>query len=313
MDRLIRPRRLDRGSRIAIVAPAGTPKPDRLRKGIAILKQHGYEISVAPQVRKKLGYLAGDDKTRAGALMNAFSDNTIDAIFAGRGGYGCLRLLPFLDFKVIKSCPKPLVGYSDLTVLLLAIYKKCDMITFHGPMVSTELGKSLKSYTLGYFFKALEQTNPLGIIRLPAAYRLGAFGGGKAAGPIVGGNLSLMARMTGTGFLPSFKNKIIFMEDTEEEPYRLDAYLAQLFLATDITQANGFIIGEMTRTEPRYGHSKSWTAMEVVKDYLAKLGKPVITNFPCGHGKEKITIPIGIKVAIDADKKIVEFKEAGVK
>jgi muramoyltetrapeptide carboxypeptidase len=312
MAGIVKPRKVGPGSRIAVIAPAGPPRADRLQKGLAYFQKLGYEFQIYPQVKKRTGYLAGDDKSRAAAINDAFADDSIDGIFAARGGYGCLRLLPYIDFKVIKKNPKLMVGYSDLTVLLLAIYKECNLVTFHGPMLSIEFGKPLKKYTTEYFHKAIEQPKPLGRISIPSGYHVEKINGGNAVGTIIGGNLSLIARMIGTGFLPSFKDKLIFIEDTEEEPYRLDAYLSQLFQATDISKARGFVIGEMTKTEPKYGRKKSWTALEVIKDYFAGLNKPVIYNFPCGHGKEKITIPVGVKAFLDADKKLLEIREAGI-
>jgi muramoyltetrapeptide carboxypeptidase len=313
MAGLIKPKRLGPGSTIAIIAPAGPPNPDRLKKGLDFLRDHGYKVKVMPQVRRRLGYLAGDDSMRALALMDAFADDEIDGIFSARGGYGSLRILPDLDYKLIANHPKPFVGYSDLTALLLAINKKSGLVTFHGPMPAVEFGRRIRPYTIERFFSAIESDEVAGEIKAPPEYTVGRINGGRAEGPIVGGNLSLMARMVGMGFLPSFKDKIVFIEDTEEEPYRLDAYLAQLFSATDITEAAGIVVGEMTKTESRFGHIDGWTAAKVIKDYFSRLDQPVIYNFPCGHGKEKITIPVGIRVALDADKKSLEFLEAGVR
>lgn len=313
MAKLTKPHRLGPGSRVAIVAPSGPPKPERLNKGLQFLRAHGYIPKVYSQVKRRMGYLAGDDEARAQALMDAFRDDAIDGIIAARGGYGSLRLLPYLDFDVISDNPKPLVGYSDLTVLLLAIYKKCHLVTFHGPMPAVEFGRPIRNYTAEHYFKALEIPMPMGRIKHPPDHRFGGINKGAAEGRIVGGNLSLMARMVGTGLLPVFKDKIVFLEDTEEEPYRLDAYFAQLFLSTDIDEAAGFLIGEFTRTETRYGHSQGWTAIEVVKNYFSRLNQPLVYNFPCGHGQEKITIPIGTRVMIDSEEKTVEFLEAGVK
>jgi muramoyltetrapeptide carboxypeptidase len=312
MAKLIKPKKLGAGSLVAVIAPAGPPKPDRLNRGLAFLNKHGYKTRVYSQVRRRRGYLAGDDQVRAAAIMDAFLDSSVDAIFAARGGYGCLRLLPYLDFKVIKKYPKPIVGYSDLTVLLLSIYKECGMTTFHGPMVSIDFGSRPGPFIANNFYKALESTKPIGIIPKAPKYKYGNIYGGKAEGVIVGGNLSLISRMIGTGYLPSFKNKVVFLEDTDEQPYRIDSYLAQLFLATDIEEAKGYIIGEITNSEPRGGYAESLTMAQVLKDYFAGLKKPVITGYPCGHGDEKVTIPIGVKVSIDADKKVLEIKEAGV-
>jgi muramoyltetrapeptide carboxypeptidase len=312
MAKLIKPKRLRADSQVAVIAPAGPPRPERLKRGIDLLKKHGYNLRVYPQVRRRRGYLAGDDKARAQALMEAFADKSIDAIFAARGGFGCQRLLPYIDFKIIKANPKPLVGYSDLTVLLLSVYKECGMVTFHGPMASIDFGSRPGKFITGNFYKALESKEPIGIIPKAPKYKYGSIHGGKTEGAIVGGNLSLISRMVGTGFLPSFKDKIVFWEDTDEQPYRIDSYLAQLFQATDFSEAKGFIIGEITNSKTRGQKSESLTMTQVLKDYFGALNKPVITGYPCGHGDEKVTIPIGVKAAIDADKKILEIMEAGV-
>jgi muramoyltetrapeptide carboxypeptidase len=311
MGRLIKHKKLGPGSNVAIIAPATPPERERLKRGAELLTKHGYNIKIYPQVRKRRGYLAGDDEIRAGTVMDAFADSSIDAIFAARGGFGCQRILPLLDFNVIIANPKPLVGYSDLTILLLSIYHKCGFVTFHGPMTEYGLGARPSRFVRDLFFQALESSDPIGIIPKAPNYRYGTMSGGKAEGVIVGGNISLINKLVGTGLLPSFKDKIVFLEDTEEQPYRIDGYLAHIFLGTDLSEASGFIIGEITKSEPKKS-SKSLSLNQVLKDYFANIGKPVITGYACGHGKEKITIPIGIKVAIDADKRTLEFLEAGV-
>ena len=313
MARLVKPSRISPGSTIAIVAPAGPPDPRRLRIGAAFLKQRGYNVRVFPQARRKLGYLAGDDRARAEALNDAFNDETIDAIICARGGFGSLRILEYLDFDLIRSNPRIFVGYSDITVLLLAIYSRTSLVTFHGPMAAVEFGRRLRPYTIERFFAAIESNGALGEIKRPSGYRLERIVGGKTEGRIVGGNLSLMTKLVGSGFLPSFRNRIVFLEDTEEEAYRIDGYLSQLIRGTDFASARAFIIGEFTRTEPRYGDTAGWSVKRVIGDYFSRLGRPCIYGFPCGHGREKITIPIGIRVVLDADKKRVSFKEAGVR
>lgn len=309
---MIKPSRIAPGSTIGIIAPAGPPDLKRLRKGIEFLKRRGYRVKAYPQVRRRLGYLAGDDRSRADALNAAFADKEISAIFCARGGFGSLRILQYVDFDIIKANPKIFVGYSDITALLLAIYKKTGMVTVHGPMPAVEFGRRLRRFTVENFFRIVESNQHSGPIEKPAGYRVVRLIGGVTEGRLIGGNLSLMTRLIGTGFLPSFKNKIVFFEDTEEEAYRIDGYLSQLFAATDFGRAKGYIIGELTRTEPRFGHPPGWSLKQVIKDYFSKLNRPCIYGFPCGHGSEKITIPIGVKTVLDADKKSVSFKEAGV-
>jgi muramoyltetrapeptide carboxypeptidase len=227
MAMITKPRKLEKGSRIAFVAPAGPPDPERLKKGKRFFEKAGYKIKVYSQARRKLGYLAGDDRSRAEALVNAFADDTIDAVMCVRGGYGALRLLPFIDFDTIRKNPKIFIGYSDITVLLLSIYKKCNLITFHGPMAAIEFGKTVKPYTGDIFHDMLAGKLNRDSIKIPSNYKISVISGGIARGRIVGGNLCLMTKLIGTGLLPSFKNRLVFFEDTEEEPYRTDGYLSQ--------------------------------------------------------------------------------------
>ena len=259
MASLVKPSRIAPGSTIGIIAPAGSPDRQRLKKGILFLKGRGYRVKTYGQVRKKLGYLAGDDRSRADGLNAAFADKDVSAIFCARGGFGSLRILQYVNFDIIKANPKIFVGYSDITALLLAIYKKTRMVTIHGPMPAVEFGRRLRRFTIENLFKAIESNLPPGLIEKPTGYKIVRIGPGATEGRIIGGNLSLMAKLIGTGFLPSFKNKIVFFEDTEEEAYRIDGYLSQLFAATDFGQAKGYLIGEFTRTEPRYGYSSGWS------------------------------------------------------
>jgi muramoyltetrapeptide carboxypeptidase len=312
MAMIVKPRKLEKGSRIAFIAPAGPPDPERLKKGKRFFEKAGYKVKVYPQARRKIGYLAGDDRSRAEALVNTFADDTIDAVMCARGGYGTLRLLPFIDFDTIRKNPKIFIGYSDITVLLLSIYKKCNLVTFHGPMAAIEFGKTIKPYTGEIFHDMLAGKLNRDSIKIPSNYKISVISGGIANGRIIGGNLCLMTKLIGTGLLPSFKNRLVFFEDTEEEPYRTDGYLSQLFQTTDFGQASGYIIGEFTRTAPKYGYMSGWKVKDVIKDYFSGARVPVIYGFPCGHGKEKITIPIGVRAELDADHISLKFKESGV-
>jgi len=310
---IVKPRRLKRGSAIAVIAPAGPPESERLKRGKRFFEKRGCKIKIYPQTRRRLGYLAGDDKSRVTALNEAFEDDRIDAIICARGGYGALRLLPLIDFDVIKNNPKIFIGYSDITILLLSIFKICNFVTFHGPMAATELGKRVRPYTAYNFLDTLSGLSQETRIGIPSGYKITVISDGIAKGRIVGGNLCLMTKLIGTGFLPSFKNRIVFFEDTEEEPYRIDGYLSQLFQTTDFGEAAGYVIGEFTRTEPKFGYMKGWNVKQVIKDYFSGINRPTIYGFPCGHGKEKITIPIGVKAVLDAGRKNLIFKEPGVK
>jgi len=313
MAMIVKPRKLEKGARIAFIAPAGPPDPERLIKGKRFFEKAGYKVKIFPQVRRKLGYLAGDDRSRADALVDAFADNTIDAVMCARGGYGALRILPFVDFDTIGKNLKIFIGYSDITVLLLSIFTKCKLVTFHGPMGAIEFGRPEKQYTSRNFFSVLTGDYNGSAIEIPPNYKVTVINGGIAKGRIIGGNLCLMTKLIGTGLLPSFRNRLVFFEDTEEEPYRTDGYLSQLFQTTDFGQAAGYIIGEFTRTAPKYGYMTGWKTKDVIKDYFSGMNVPVVYGFPCGHGKEKVTIPVGVQAEFDADRVSLKFRESGVK
>jgi muramoyltetrapeptide carboxypeptidase len=313
MAMIIKPKKLEKGSTIAFIAPSGPPPPERLKRGKRFFEQAGYRVRVYPQTRHKFGYLAGNDQERADALADAFSDDQVDAVMCVRGGYGALRLLPCIDFNVIANNPKIFIGYSDITILLLSIFKRGGFVTFHGPMAASDFGKGIRSYTKDRFFETVTGDMKVIKIDIPRGYRVARISGGSAKGRMVGGNLCLMSKLIGTGFLPAFKNRIVYFEDTEEEPYRIDGYLSQLFQTTDLGQAAGYIIGEFTRCEIRDYRMKGWNVRDVIDDYFGDIGKPVIYGFPCGHGKEKITIPIGVRAELNADSRTLIFKEAGVK
>jgi muramoyltetrapeptide carboxypeptidase len=313
MARITKPEALKRGDTIAVVAPGSAPKLKYLKLGIKRFKQSGFNVYIHPQCFFKKGYLAGDDKIRAKALMEVFANDNIKAVFCGRGGYGCIRLLRFLDFDLIKSNPKIFVGYSDVTVLLQA-FSKDGFITFHGPMLSVDFAHRSYKFSLENLLNIIMTTEPVGELKNPK--RLGPikkYLHGKAEGIITGGNLSLLNKLVGTRFMPSFKNKIVFLEDVDEEPYRLDGYLSHLFLATDISQAAGFVIGQLVDCNPTHRTQPSLRLDEVFNEYFGNMRVPVITNFACGHGTQNHTIPIGVKGYIDADKKTFKITEKAVR
>lgn len=310
---ITKPHRLEKGATIAFIAPSGPPPAERIKRGKAFFEKAGYRVKIYPQIKRKFGYLAGSDKERAKALMDAFGDDSVDAVMCVRGGYGALRILPHINFDIIKNSPKIFVGYSDITILLLSLFKKAGFVTFHGPMAGSDFGKDIKSYTKDRFFEAVNGEYGMIRIGIPKGYKVTKLSGGIGEGRIVGGNLCLMSKLIGTGLLPTFRNRIVFFEDTEEEPYRIDGYLSQLFQTSDFGQAAGYVIGEFTRSETKDKSMKGWKVRQVIDDYFGEINKPVIYGFPCGHGKQKITIPIGVGVELNADSKALIFKEAGVK
>jgi len=312
MARIAKPQALKRGDTIAIIAPASSTPKKALILGVKRLEEAGFNVYIHPQCYKKRGYLAGTDKKRAAALMAVFSDKRYQAVICARGGFGCARLLKYLDLDIIKANPKIFVGFSDITILHQA-FAKDGFVTFHGAMPSIDLCRKNYKFNLDNLIQAITSTGPLGQLRNPS--KLGQFKtyhGGQASGILTGGNLSLLNKLVGTEFMPSFKNKIVLLEDTDEKPYRLDGYLGHLFMTTDIAKARGFIIGEWVKISAVGGKKQSLTLDQVLNDYFGNLKVPILTNVACGHGKNVLTIPLGVRAFIDANRKIIEITERAV-
>ena len=313
MATIIRPAALKQGDTIAIVAPAGFAPKARLLLGVKRLEQAGFKVHIHPQCYKKRGYTAGDDRSRATALMSVFADKRFKAVFCARGGYGCSRLMKYLDFKLIKANPKIFVGFSDITILHHAFMKN-GFVTFHGAMPSIDLCRPKYKFNLDNLIAAVTSTRPLGRLKNPSSLGpIKKYQGGHASGILTGGNLSLLDKLIGTEFQPSFKNKLVMIEDTDEEPYRIDGYLSHLFNTTDIEKARGFIFGQWVKVGVTSRTKPSLTLNQVLDDYFKKLKVPIITNVACGHGKNVLTIPLGVRAHINADKKIFEIGESAVR
>ncbi len=313
MARTVKPSRLYKGDTIAIIAPAGKPDHADLKKAAFRIKKIGYNVFVHPQCSLRRGYLAGDDKARADALNEMFASKRIKAIFSARGGYGCQRLINYLDFDTIKNNPKIFIGYSDLTILLHA-FNSLGFVTFHGPMPAIDFSGKPYKFGLTNMFQIFSDTSYPMLIRNPrSAGSFKVFRQGRAEGILTGGNLSLLQKLIGTPFMPSFREKLVFLEDIDEEPYRLDSYLAHLFLATDIAQAAGFIFAPFYDCKITKRTFPSLTVKQVLNDYFGELKVPILTNVACGHGSENITLPIGVKAAINTEKKQFTLLESAVK
>lgn len=309
---MIKPPRLRQGDTIAIIAPASPGPKSKLMLGVRRLRQAGFDIYIHPFCFDRRGYLAGNDKRRARALMDVFADNRFRAVFCARGGFGCARLLEHIDIKSIIKNPKIFVGYSDITILLQA-FSKGGLVTFHAPMPAIDLARANYKFALENLLKAITSPQPLGRLHNPRKLgRFKKYHGGRARGIITVGNISLLQKLIGTKFMPSFKNKIVFLEDTLEEPYRIDGYLGHLFAATDIAQAAAFIFGEWVQVRITRRNYPSLTLDQVIDDYFGRLKVPIITNVACGHGRQNLTIPLGVNAVVDADKNIIEITEKAV-
>jgi len=331
----IKPPRLNPGDNIAIVAPASAPPdPKAVDHSIAVLERLGFEPRLAPNVRNRWGFLAGSDRDRAGDLMRMFTDRKVNAILCLRGGYGTPRLLPLLDYAAIRSHSKILIGFSDITALHCALLVKSNLISFHGPMLNSDLIKAdCPAFTVESLLHTLTRPQPSGSLKSPDPnHSLNpnsklktkrpelpspaiSIRRGRASGALIGGNLSLLCGMIGTPYQPSFKKKILFFEDLDEPPYRFDRMLTHLLNAGLLQQVSGVAVGTNANCEdPKAKTAREYrqTLTDVLKERLLPLKVPVMMNLPFGHVPFNATIPVGVRATLDASKCDLVITEAAV-
>jgi len=301
------------GATIGVVAPASPVTPERIEYGLQWLRDHGYRVVTGPHLFAQRGYLAGTDRERASDLLEMFARPEVEAIFCARGGYGTPRLLSLLDYDLIRENPKILLGYSDVTALHLAIQRQTGLVTFHGPMVESDPQVGFVDYNWLGVLRAIAAPSPLGLVENPpAGPALRVIRGGRAQGPLVGGNLSLICATMGTPYEIDTRGKILFLEDVGEAPYRMDRMLNQLLLAGKLQAASGIVIGESVGCEQAPGDRPSLTLYEVLADLLSSLGKPVLYGLAIGHGFYKATLPLGVEAVLDATAGHLEVIEPAV-
>jgi len=286
----MKPKKLNKGDKIGIIAPASPCyNQDLFMEGVKVLRNLGFEIELGKSCFAKEGFLAGDDYLRADDFNTFFKRRDIDAIFCLRGGYGSIRLLDKIDWDGIRNNPKIFVGYSDITALLNVIYNKTKCICFHGPMVAT--GELFNDINLKMLLESLQ-----GNIRR-YKINLKCINPGQAEGVIIGGNLSVLVSLIGTKYNIDFKDKVLFIEDINEEPYKIDRMLQTLKYAGIFDKLKAIIIGQFTNCESL--DEKSFTLHQVLMNFFREIKIPVYYGLETGHGKIKMTIPIGIKVKIE--------------
>lgn len=298
-------KKLKFGDTIGVICPASGDEKEKITSKIELLKSLGFNVKIGEHVYDKYGYLAGKDIDRAFDINSAFQDPSIDAIMCYRGGYGTMRMLPYVNFNLLKSNPKIFIGYSDITTLLNHVYRKNNLITFHGPMANSEL----KDDTLKSLLDTLMNGDKPFSIKNPDNTQLKSYGSKSVSGIIVGGNLSLICATIGTPYEINFKDKILFIEEISEEPYSIDRMLCQLTLSNKLQQCAGFILGQFKDCS----NGKELSLECVLDHYIFSLNKPVIYNFMCGHNTSNLTLPIGAKATLDISGHVIEILEPIVK
>lgn len=257
-----------------------------------------------PGVWQREGYLAGSDAERLRDLHEAFADDSIDAIFCLRGGYGSPRLLDGIDFELLRRHPKPFVGYSDITALHLAIIRYAGFVTFHGPMLNADLLGNKQPPTETSLLRMLSGQQPP-VLEHPAAWPLTTIAPGCASGRLLGGNLSMICAVMGTAFELDSEDIILFIEDVNEPLYRVDRLLTHLRLAGKLERLRGVLVGDVAGVDV--------AALErLLTQELGGLGIPVLAGWRSGHCDPNLTLPMGAQVRLDADRQLLVLEQAVV-
>lgn len=305
----LKPAALNVGDTIAISSPAGAVWEDaQIEKFVSILESSGFKVKLGQTLKEKYGYFAGTDELRASEINKFFLDKEVKAIFCMKGGWGCARILDKLNYDVIKNNPKIIMGFSDITSLLIAITSKTGLVTFHGPVGNS----GWNDFTIDYVKRVLADKEIVSYAYpeddTDKHYTITE---GKAKGILVGGNLTVLAGMIGSDYLPDWKNKILFLEETGEEPYRIDRMLTQLRLAGVLKNISGFVFGKCVKCEAEEPE-KAFTLQQVLEQHIKPLGIPAFYGAMIGHIVNKYTVPIGINAEIDASTGILKLLEPAV-
>lgn len=318
--------------------PAGVVKPPRLRPGdvVGLIEPAGFTddafdldlvketvaaMGLVPRPAKHLvqryGYLAGTDADRAADVNAMFADPEVRGVFAVRGGWGCARVLPFLNFGTIRANPKLLIGFSDITALHLAFAARAGFVTIHGPNAASSWPRFSWDAFRALAFDGATPTlaNPQGhedrlVQRIG---RIRTFRGGKASGRLLGGNLTVLSALMGTPWVPDFDGAILFIEDVSEQPYRIDRMMTQLALAGVLGKVAGVVFGQCTDCGPGGTSYGGFTLSEVLQQHLGKLGVPAFQGALFGHVASQFSLPVGCRAEIDADAGTIRLLEAAVR
>ncbi|HET6383224.1 MAG TPA: LD-carboxypeptidase [Armatimonadota bacterium] len=305
------PTALQPADTVAVVAPAGRVDPEALERGVETLRARGLRVKVGRHVLDAYGHMAGADRDRASDLMAAFLDPEVHGVFCARGGSGSARMLPYLDLREIATNPKVFVGYSDVTVLHLALGRSAGWPTFYGPMVATDAECCRDDDCFAALWRLISRPEPAGALQFddgPRSARV--LIAGAAEGMLTGGTLCLVESSLGASYQARTEGRLLALEDTNETPWRVDRMLTHLGHAGLLEQAAGFIIGSLSNLET--DSSDDLSVEQSLLDHLGPFGKPVLYGFPFGHIAAPLTLPLNCRARVDADAETLTVLEAAV-
>ncbi len=306
---MIKPKKLKLGDTIAVIATSSPADLDRVLKAEKGFKALGLNPVFYPSCFSSHGHLSGTDEIRLQDLHDAFINPEHKGIICLKGGAGATRLLDKIDYNIVKSNPKLFVGFSDVTALHLAFAAKIDLATVHGPMALSEMFQyneeklTLDNFTVDSFKKAIFGSAPMGTIENPEGFDIQTIIQGTASGELVGGNLSLIAATLGTPYEIDTRGKILFLEDTHESNYVIDRLLTTLSLAGKFEDCNGIVLGTWTgchAEEKKSYKGKDLSLAKIIEEVIMPFGKPMINGLYAGHNFPQISLPLGVKVTLDA-------------
>lgn len=306
-NEIILPPPLDKTKKIAITAPASPTSTGEIARSVRFFRKLGYEVIIGETITNtssKYRYLSAPDEKRAEEFMSFVTDESVGMILAARGGYGVMRILPMIDFQLIRENPKIIMGFSDITALLLGVYNKSKMISYHGPVASSSFNSYQKEFILD-ILKPIENNS------LPQIQCSGCtiINNGVVRGKLMGGNLTILSATLGTEYEFDARNSIIFMEDISEHGYEIDRMLTQLLLAGKFDECSGIIFGQFSNLNrrnhfyPNYGY----TINEVINQIIKKTNKPCLLGMSFGHVTKNSTLPIGVEAELNCDERMLRI------
>lgn len=303
-------KKLKKGDTLGIIAPASFTSMENVESAKNNLEKMGFKVVLGESTKSSWYSYAGPEEVRVKDINDFFADSNIDGIICMRGGYGCNRLVEIVDYSVIEKNPKVFIGYSDITTLHMAIFRKTGLVTFHGPMAVSNFSGEYNQDTYRSFEEVLMNDNDE-IVLKNFTKELGVLSEGRAEGEIVGGNLATMIASLGTEYDVDYNGKILFLEEIGEKTYKIDRMLNQLKKFKVFEKINGIILGDF-RNCPADSEN-DMCLMDVFKDYLSDLKMPVVYDFESGHSEPMITLPMGAKVRIDTAVKEIKILEKVVR
>ena len=308
---IIKPKSLEKGDTIGVVAPASSFDPNNFARGVEKLKSLGYKVKYERCMFSRYWSKDGQDRKRAEQINRMFADKEVKAIFCAKAGYGSMDIIPFINKDIIRENPKIFVGYSDITALLLYLQKVGKMVVFHGPVISNEIHEGMSELTLDYLLSAITKHTSLGKLSFPT---LKVIKPGKKSARLVGGNMTLIVNMLDTPYEIETKDKILFLEDVDEDLESIVKYLKAMKKAEKFKKMKGLVFGKMVNC---FGSAdKEEKARSIINGLFKDLDIPILYGFPSGHiakrGEPRITLPLGLKATVNSKDLSVTINEMGV-